>query len=40
MKAFIAALVAAVLIGVVAAVVLDSMGMSSAQVFSGDHVRL
>ncbi|HYB58483.1 MAG TPA: hypothetical protein VEK12_20155 [Alphaproteobacteria bacterium] len=40
MKAFIAAIVAAVLIGVIAAVVLDNMGMSSAQVFSGEHVRL
>ena len=40
MKAFIAALVAAVLIGVIAAVVLDSVGMSSATCFSGEHVRL
>lgn len=40
MKAFIAALVAAVLLGVIAAFVLDSLGMSSAQVFSTSAVRL
>lgn len=40
MKAFVAAIVVAVLLGVVAAVVLDGLGMSSAQVFATANVRL
>lgn len=40
MKAFVVAVVVAVALGVVAAVVLDGMGMSSAQVFATTNVRL
>lgn len=40
MKAFIVAIIAAVALGVVAAAVLDSLGMSSARTFSTTSVRL
>ncbi len=40
MKAFIVAVIAAVALGVVAAAVLDSLGMSSAETFSTASVRL
>ena len=40
MRAFIVAVIAAVALGAVAALVLDSLGMSSAQTFSTTSVRL
>lgn len=40
MKAFIAGCAGAVVIAVVAAVVLNSLGFSSAEIFSSDNVRL
>ncbi len=40
MKAFIASCLAAIVIGVVAAVALEMMGFSSADVYSASNVRL
>jgi type II secretory pathway pseudopilin PulG len=40
MKAFVSSLVAVVLIAVVAAVALESLGWSSAQIYSTSDVRL
>lgn len=40
MKAFIGAVIAVFVIGAVAAVILNSLDMSSAQIFSSSSVRL
>jgi hypothetical protein len=40
MKAFISALIAALVVGVVAAAILDNLGMTSASTYASSNVRL